>query len=47
MRYTVVYKSINEQVKKGKFEFYARVKYTMFPELSNEYDSSMYPTEYE
>lgn len=37
MRFTIVYKSLNEMVKKGRYEFYAKVKYTMFPELHEEF----------
>ena len=43
MKFTIVYKSLNEMVKKGKYEFYAKVKYNMFPEMMEEFNPHHFP----
>mgnify|MGYP001570311244 CR=1 FL=1 len=42
MKYTLWYRSNNEFVKKGKFDFFAKIKYSMFPELYLEFDAGLY-----
>lgn len=46
MRFTIVYKSLNEMVKKGRYEFHAKVKYNMYPEMLDEFQSSQFPVEF-
>lgn len=45
MKYTILYKPQIEAAKKGKFDFYAKIKYQMFPEMEDEYNPADYPTE--
>jgi hypothetical protein len=43
MKFTILYKSMNEMVRKGRYEFYAKVKYNMFPEMYEEFNPAIYP----
>lgn len=44
MRYTVFYKPLVENAKKGNFEFFARIRYQMFPEMAEEFSPEDYPS---
>lgn len=46
MLYQLYYKPLIENAKKGFFDFYAKIKYTMFPEMYEEFDVTAYPTEF-
>ena len=46
MKFTLLYKPLTEQIKKGNFEFFIKVKYQMFPEMEDEYNPSDYQTEF-
>lgn len=38
MKYTIVYKSLTDSIRKGnRYEFFAKVRYAMFPELQEEF----------
>jgi len=47
MKINVLYKPTLAEAKKGKFRFYVRLNYDMFPEMEAEFNRKDYPTEQE
>ena len=45
MRVSGIYKPQAEPLKKGRYDVYVRVKYAMFSEMEDEYDSRDFPTD--
>ena len=45
MKFTIFYKPMVDLAKKGNFDFFVKVKYQMFPEMFDEFDPNMYPSE--
>jgi len=46
MSYSVRYGPFNEHSRKDQFEFFAKIQYHMYPEMSDEFNAADYKEEY-